>query len=248
VFEIQPAQPLLRLDPELGQLLAADRRATAEEQVRASVVSVGPGHWHPGRLCSAQRASNVGLLVLSGVLMREIRLLDPPSAELFGAGDIIRTWQADAAPQMLSTSIEWRALEKSSVAVMDGATALALRSYPEVMAIVLDRLHARAERLAVMQAISQITGVETRVEALLWHLSQRWGRVGKDGVIVGLALSHRMIGSLVGARRPTVSTALARLMEEGRVVRRADGAWLLTATEPPITQPEPAHASASLAA
>jgi CRP-like cAMP-binding protein len=247
VFEIQPAQSLLSLDPDLGQLLAPERRATAEEQVSVAVASVGPGVWHPDRLCSAQRASNVGLLVLSGVLMREIRLLEPPSAELFGAGDIIRTWHADAAPQMLSASTEWRSLERTSVALMDGATALALRSYPEVMAVVLDRLHARAERLAVMQAISQITGVETRVEALLWHLSQRWGRVGKDGVIVGLALSHRMIGALVGARRPTVSTALARLMDDGRVTRRADGSWLLTAAEPPIPEPDPAR-SAMLAA
>jgi hypothetical protein len=84
----------------------------------------------------------------------------------------------------------------------------------------------------VTQAISQITGVETRIEALLWHLSQRWGRVGRDGVILGLALSHRMIGSLVGARRPTVSTALARLASDGRVLRRADGLWLLTGGSP----------------
>jgi len=58
------------------------------------------------------------------------------------------------------------------------------------------------------------------------------GRVGKDGVIVGLALSHRMIGSLVGARRPTVSTALARLADDRRVQRRPDGLWLLTGSEP----------------
>ena len=151
-----------------------------------TVATAGPGQWRPGQLCPAHRASNVGLLVVSGVLVREMRLLDPPSAELFGPGDIIRTWHADAAPQMVSASTEWRALERTSVAVMDGSTAMALRSYPEVMAVVLDRLNARAERLAVTQAISQITGVETRVEALLWHLSQRWGKVGRDGVIVGL--------------------------------------------------------------
>ena len=243
MFEIQPSQSLLRLDPDLGQLLSPERRALAEEQLNAAVATVAPGQWHPDRLCAAHRASNVGLLVLSGALVREIRLVDPPSAELFGPGDIIRTWHGDAAPQMLSTSSEWRALERTSVAVMDGATALTLRSYPDVMAVVLDRLNARAERLAVTQAISQITGVETRVEALLWHLSQRWGRVGKHGVIVDLVLSHRLIGSLVGARRPTVSTALARLVDEGRVVRRDDGTWLLTATAPPIAQADPARAA-----
>jgi len=177
------------------------------------------------------------------VALNEGALSATANLELFGPGDIIRTWQAEASQLALRASIEWRTLERTSVAVMDGATALALRGYPEIMAVVLDRLNARAERLAVTQAISQITGVETRVEALLWHLSQRWGKVGRDGVIVGLALSHRMIGSLVGARRPTVSTALARLVDDGRVVRRADGSWLLTATEPPLAQSDPARAA-----
>jgi len=232
MFEIHPAQSLLRLDPDLGQLLSDERRGAAERQVSVSVAAIAPGVWRPERLCATNRASNVGLLLLNGVVVRETRLLDAPSAELFGPGDIIRTWQAEAPQLALRGSVEWRALERTSVAVLDGATALALRGYPEIIAVVLDRLNARAERLAVTQAISQITGVETRVEALLWHLAQRWGRVGKDGVIVGLALSHRMIGSLVGARRPTVSTALARLADDRRVQRRPDGLWLLTGSEP----------------
>ena len=232
MFEIHPAQSLLRLDPDLGQLLSDERRGAAERQVSVSVAAIAPGGWRPERLCATNRASNVGLLLLNGVVVRETRLLDAPSAELFGPGDIIRTWQAEASQLALRASVEWRTLERTSVAVLDGATALALRGYPEIMAVVLDRLNARAERLAVTQAISQITGVETRVEALLWHLAQRWGRVGKDGVIVGLALSHRMIGSLVGARRPTVSTALARLADDRRVQRRPDGLWLLTGSEP----------------
>jgi hypothetical protein len=91
----------------------------------------------------------------------------------------------------------------------------------------------------VTQAISQITGVETRVEALLWHLSERWGRIGPDGVIVPLALSHRMIGSLVGARRPTVSSAIAQLVQQNRIARREDGSWVLTGA--PLPAPAPAR-------
>jgi CRP/FNR family cyclic AMP-dependent transcriptional regulator len=223
MFEMHARQPLLSLDPDLGQLLGEDRRLTFE-QVEVAVASVPPGFWRPEALCPSQRPSNVGLLVVSGVCVRAMTLLDSPSAELFGAGDIIRTWRAEPATH----PAEWQALERTKVAVLDSGTALALRAFPEVMAVVLDRLDARAERLAVTQAISQLTGVENRIEALLWHLSQRWGRVGRDGVIVGPSLSHRMIGALVGARRPTVSTAIARLSAEGRVQRHADGRWLLT--------------------
>jgi hypothetical protein len=222
MLEMHARQPLLILDPDLGQLLGEDRRRTFE-QVEVSVASIAPGLWRPDALCPP-RPSHVGLLVLSGVCVRALNLLDAPSAELFGPGDIIRTWRSEPATQ----SVEWQALERTTVAVLDSATALALRAFPEVMAIVLDRFNARAERLAITQAISQLTGVETRIEALLWHLSQRWGRVGRDGVIVGPGLSHRMLGALVGARRPTVSTAIARLAAEGRVQRLADGRWLLT--------------------
>ena len=41
-----------------------------------------------------------------------------------------------------------------------------------------------------------------------------------------------MLGALVGARRPTISTALAALAGDGRVLRRADGFWLLPTTNP----------------
>jgi hypothetical protein len=52
---------------------------------------------------------------------------------------------------------------------------------------------------------------------------------------VPLVLSHRLIGELVGARRPTVSTALADLAREGQLARRDDGTWLLTGE--PVTVP-----------
>jgi CRP-like cAMP-binding protein len=232
MFEIHPPQALLELDPDLGQLLSEERRRRAAAELDVVVATIAPDRWNPEALCSPRRASNVGLLVLDGAIVRGTTLLDCPSAELLGPGDIIRTWRADSEPQPLRPTIEWRALERTKVAVLDGATALTLRVFPEIMAVVLDRISARAERLAVTQAISQLTGVETRIEALLWHLSHRWGRVTRDGVIVSLVLSHRLIGALVGARRPTVSTALARLAVDGRVERRPDGLWLLTGSGP----------------
>ena len=234
MFEMQTAQSLLWLDPELGQLLTPERRAEAERVLRVSVASIRPGMWRPEALCRSDRPTNVGLLVVQGAVLREVRLMDAPSAELFGPGDIIRTWDGDAASETLTATIGWHALEHVSVALMDASTALTLRHYPEVMSAVLDRLHARAQRLAVTQAISQITGVDTRIETLLRHLSLRWGRVGTDGVTVDLPLSHRVLGSLVGARRPTVSTALATLATAGRVVRREDGRWLLPSAAPAI--------------
>jgi hypothetical protein len=59
--------------------------------------------------------------------------------------------------------------------------------------------------------------------------------VAREGIAVPLVLSHRLIGELVGARRPTVSTALADLAREEQLVRRDDGTWLLTGE--PVSAP-----------
>jgi hypothetical protein len=99
--------------------------------------------------------------------------------------------------------------------------------FPEVTAVVVDRLNDRAHRLATTQAICQVNRVDRRLMALFWHLAERWGRVTSEGVVVGLTLSHRMLGQLVGARRPTVSIAIGELGRRGELVRRADGTWLL---------------------
>jgi hypothetical protein len=76
-------------------------------------------------------------------------------------------------------------------------------------------------------AICQLPRVEQRVLALLWHLAERFGRMAPDGVVLDLRLKHRLIGELVGAQRPTISLALATLLEEGLVRRRPGGALLL---------------------
>jgi hypothetical protein len=114
------------------------------------------------------------------------------------------------------------------LALLDRRTAALLGPYPEVGAVLVDRLSERATRLAVTQAISQLTRVDERLKALFWHLAERWGRVSREGVVVPLVLSHRLIGELIGARRPTVSTALNELAHSEELQRREDGTWLLT--------------------
>jgi CRP/FNR family cyclic AMP-dependent transcriptional regulator len=116
--------------------------------------------------------------------------------------------------------------------VLDRRFAAEMTRYPEITASLFDRLSERSLRLATTQAISQLTRVDRRLKALFWHLAERWGRVSGDGVIVPLALTHRILGQLVGARRPTVSTALSELAEREELTRRPDGSWLLRGDPP----------------
>ena len=222
---------LLEADPELGALLADARRAEAERDlvVRTHRLSVGP--WDVSRLAGAS-ADHVGLLVLDGVLSRELVVADHVSAELLGPGDLVRPWQGSAGAGLLPVQAVWSVLSTVTLAVLDRRFAAEAARYPEITASLFDRLSERSLRLATTQAISQLTRVDRRLTALFWHLAERWGRVSGDGVIVPLALTHRILGQLVGARRPTVSTALSELAEREELTRRPDGSWLLRGDPP----------------
>ena len=65
----------------------------------------------------------------------------------------------------------------------------------------------------------------------LWHLAGRWGRVRTDGVMLSLRLTHDVLADLVAARRPTVTSALSLLGDQG-LVDPFDGGWLLRGTAP----------------
>jgi CRP/FNR family cyclic AMP-dependent transcriptional regulator len=218
---------LLELDPELGELLTAERREAALHELRVRVSTFPLGEWDGGRLTDADPL-HLGLLIVEGVLAREVVLGDTISTELLGPGDILRPWHIAGPPELLAVAVRWNALSTVRLGLIDRRTTLALGRFPEIGAVIVDRLSERAQRLAVTQAISQLNRVDRRLLALFWHLAERWGRVARDGVAVPLVLSHRLIGELVGARRPTVSTALAELGREGKLVRRDDGTWLLT--------------------
>src|SRR4051812_3655338 len=222
---------LLEADPELGALLAMPRRGEAERDlvVRTHRLSVGP--WDVTRLSGAS-ADHVGLLVLDGVIARELVVADHVSAELLGPGDLVRPWQGAGSAGLLPVRAVWSVLSTVTLAVLDRRFAAEAARYPEITAALFDRLGERSLRLATTQAISQLTRVDRRLKALFWHLAERWGRVSGDGVVVPLALTHRILGQLVGARRPTVSTALSELAEREELVRRPDGSWLLRGDPP----------------
>src|SRR5919197_1066233 len=77
--------------------------------------------------------------------------------------------------------------------------------------------------------------------ALMWCLAERWGRVVPGGVVVSLRLPHRTLAGMVGARRPSVTTALGQLMARGDIERRPDGGWLLHG-DPPDPRSRPSRA------
>jgi CRP-like cAMP-binding protein len=151
---------------------------------------------------------------------------------------VLRAWDDVEHEELLPRRIEWTALTPSRVAIVDHAFAVRAAQWPEVFAALLDRAARRAERLVVLQAIAHLTRVDDRLLALLWCLAERWGRVLPDGVLVSLRLSHRTLAGMIGARRPSVTTALGQLMARGELERRADGEWILLGDPPQARRPE----------
>jgi hypothetical protein len=68
--------------------------------------------------------------------------------------------------------------------------------------------------------------VDVRLLAFLWHLAERWGIVMPDAMRIDVPLTHSVLARMVGARRPTVTTALQRLMQLG-YLRRDGSAFIL---------------------
>src|ERR1700759_1102358 len=137
---------LLDADPDLGGLLNDARREQAERElvVRTHRLPVGP--WDVSRLAGAT-ADHVGLLIIDGILSRELVVADHVSAELLGPGDLVRPWQPASRTGLLPVAAVWTVLSPLSVAVLDRRFAAEMTRYPEITATLFDRLSERSLRL-----------------------------------------------------------------------------------------------------
>jgi CRP/FNR family transcriptional regulator, cyclic AMP receptor protein len=223
---------LLDADPDLARGLDPRRVREVSQRLFARSIEIPRGPWSPERLLARSGAHPIGLLLLDGLMVREAVVGDHPCAELLGPGDLLRAWEDSDAEMLLPRTVEWSALSPVRLAVIDQALAVRAAQWPEIFAQLVERAARRAERLVIMQAIGHLTRVDDRLLALLWCLAERWGRVVPDGVLVNLRLPHRTLAGMVGARRPSVTTALGQLISRGDIERRPDGGWILRGQPP----------------
>src|SRR3954468_8454592 len=241
---------ILEIDPDLGQALDAADLTEATRQAVGTLEAAEPGPWRPRGVHGGKLL--YGGLVCEGLMVRELALGSSVSAELLGAGDVVIPYDADQTVAFVPAEKGWTVLEPTRIAWLDAAFAVAARRWPQLNVALLQRAQRRADRLAVTQAIAQITRVDDRLLALLWHLSERWGRVSTSGVVLPVRLTHKALARLVGAQRPSVTTAITALEQKGLVARREDGAWVLGTPEQPATaemtsEPSPWRSGRSVA-
>src|SRR5687768_6351143 len=177
--------PLIEHDPELfaglGEAAMADAR---EAIVPAWQIESGP--WTPPAVEPAR--AQFGLLLLDGFLSRETILPDASSIEVLGPGDVMRPWMTQEGN--VEVTVGWEALESSVIAALDVRFGSVALRHPAVITELMDRHVARSNRVALHLAVCHIVGLDKRLETMLWHLAERWGRVSPEGVILPLRFSH----------------------------------------------------------
>jgi|ERR1700733_3758957 CRP/FNR family cyclic AMP-dependent transcriptional regulator len=240
---------LLDSDGEIAEEFDIRARIAARQLATARVLQVAVGTCNLAPWFEAAR-QGFGLLILDGLLALEIRVGGRTSAELVGPGDLLQP-PGPPADRLLVSTCGWRALRPTRLAVLDGEFAERVRPFPQIVRILARRACRRPLELDVLRAITSQPRLEVRLVLLLWHLAARWGRVEITGVRLSLPLTHRLLGQLVAAERPSISHALKRLAQAGLVTGATDDLHLhdslehqlraLTERDPGLAERTAAH-------
>jgi CRP-like cAMP-binding protein len=222
---------LLDALPRAEEMLDAEELERAREELMAPVAELREGPWEPpGDWLPDPR--QLGYLVMGGLLAREVSVGDTTAAELLGPGDLLRPadYEGEAAPVPFSAS--WTVLSRARLALLDPDVTMAVSRWPPVVVAIVRTAVRRSHSLAHNLALSHLRRVDARLLVLLWDLADRFGRVRPEGVIVPFRLTHETLGRVVGAQRPSVTTALGELESSGRISRRSQGGWVLHGAPP----------------
>jgi hypothetical protein len=168
------------------------------------------GRWTPA---PALYRTDLSLLVVSGALLRHA----PLDTEVLLPGDLSRPGFA--------TVERWRVLSDAPalVGVLNATTVAALAAIPGVAHALLLAVRNQHERGLQLRTIASRYDVRERIVRFFSHLASRVGRPEGDGIRIALALEQRRIEEIVGAGHTQASTSFRALLDDGVLVRDAQG-------------------------
>lgn len=205
---------LLDVDDDLAEEFDVRMRVAARQLTTVRVLDAEVGECDLGPWLGAVGAGP-GLLVLDGLLAFETCVGNRTATELIGSGDLLQP--PNRPDEMLVRTDGWRVLSPTRFALLDTEFANRVRPWPQIVQTLLRRAGRRVADIDALRAITCQPRLEVRLVLLLWHLAARWGRVEPAGIRLTLPLTHRLLGQLVSAERPSISHALARLSHSGLV-------------------------------
>lgn len=214
---------LLDEDTALARTVARPAADAARRELVTQTLWIEPGRWSPPSDEFADGFDGwLGMLILDGLMVRQIHAGGMRCCELLGPGDVIRPWD-----EALESFGSWRVLEPTRLALLDVDFAQRAHCCPGIAAELMRRTLTRSQTLGVLLALTHARRADVRLRTLFWHLADRWGRVTPDGVLLSLRITHSLIAQLTGLRRPSVSVTLGELERSGEILRLDRGTWLM---------------------
>lgn len=215
---------LLDADDDLAEQFELRTRLAARQGTTVRVMTADVGDCDLRALLDRVR-NGFGLLVLDGLVACETRVCQRTATELLGAGDLVQA-SSERTDAMLERTDSWRVLCVTRFGLLDAEFAERVQPWPQIARALLRRAGSRVADIDTLRAISCHPRLEVRLDLVFWHLAARWGRVEPGGIRLTLPLTHRLLGQLVAAERPSISHALARLSQAGLVIG-SPGDWHL---------------------
>lgn len=232
---------LLEFDPDLGADIPPEQRPAAVSRTVAAALRFDRGPWG----FRPHDTAGLGALILEGLIFVRVEFAGIRAhGELLGEGDVISPWHALGRQATAPCVVTARVISDLKIALLDRGFTERTACWPEIHSALMQRLLDRSRMLSMQSAINSLPRVEERLEITLWQLGHRFGRVTRDGIRLHLPISHSQLAEIVCARRPSVTTAIARLDEQGHVIRTARQQWLLLGDPPARLAPADAFATA----
>ena len=232
-FAVNREHPVVRIvdmDPTLLGDLPDELVEAARQQLVARSRWIEPGRWQPLAGDLPTRFDGwLGMLVLDGLLVRQVEVEGLRCCELLGPGDILRPWDEDDGTGTIECHSAWRVLEPTRLALLDANFARRASRWPSLTAVLMQRTLRRSRSQSVLLAVTQARRADVRLRTVFSHLADRWGRVTPEGIVLPLQLTHSVIAQLTGLRRPSVSISLGELERSGEIIRLSKRSWLIAA-------------------
>src|SRR4051812_42315409 len=109
---------VLEADPDLGQGLDPQSFVAAKRELVAETLTVARGVWELNPAWAATGAV-LGLLIIAGVLARDLVIGRRRSLEILGSGDVVRPWPSDRHAGAVEVDLRFTALEPVRFAALD---------------------------------------------------------------------------------------------------------------------------------
>jgi CRP-like cAMP-binding protein len=215
---------IIDVAPSLFDAATNEPLGEPTRRLAASVLHVGSGPVDITRV-APDPWDWIGLLILDGLLLVELAAGRAHTGWLIGAEDIVCPW--DMGEISLNQSTRWRALTPVRIALLDHDFSIRAGGIPIVARALVKKTARTTNWLLAKSLMLASPLIEERLLLAFALFGERWGIVNHDGVLVKLPLTHAVLATLCGARRPSVTIALHSLQASGLLTRTDEGHWLL---------------------